>query len=173
MVEDVWLEIVAQHKALRHALGELHTLLTQDRESFYLYMEVLVDFLKRVHTPLEDELAFPRIEAICAGSGSARGNIANTLSRLSADHKLLLTLGSTITGRGRAFGEDVLRERFEQFERILLEHNANEEALYQVVVKECGEEKVDSALGSVEEAEGIIRRYGLERYSEFMRQVAG
>lgn len=170
-MDNAWLEIVVQHRALRRALEELRTLITQDRESFYLYMDVVVDFLKEVHTPIEDVLVFPRLQKSCMDASGKQMDTANTLSRLSADHKLLLTLGNTITSRGKAFDEDVLRERFEQFAKILLEHNANEEELYQAMVKVCGGERVDSSLRIPEEVQKIIEAYGVERYRDFMRQT--
>jgi len=165
-LESVWREIVAQHRALKRALEELLTLFSQDRESFYLYMKVVVDFLKRVHTPLEDELVFPKLEETCRGASSKQVSIANTLSRLSADHKLLLTLGNTITARGKSFDDSTLRERLEQFANILLEHNANEEELYQTMVKVCGEERGDTALRIPAEVQKVIEAYGVERYNE-------
>jgi len=152
-------------------LEELGDLFGRDRESFHLYMGVVVDFLKRVHAPLEDELVFPKLAEACVDASSERLDVANTLSRLSADHKLLLTLGNTITERGKAFDEDILRERFEQFGKILLEHNEKEEELYNTVLKVCGEGRVDSALHASEEAQRVIEAYGVERYREFMRQT--
>ena len=170
-MRSAWLEIVVQHRALRRSLEELRTLFTQDRESFYLYMDVVVDLLKHVHTPIEDGLVFPKLQETCVGVSGRQIDVANTQSRLSADHKLLLTLGNTITTRGKAFDDDILRERFEQFAKILLEHNTNEEELYQAVVNVWGKSRVDSSLRIPENVQKVIEAYGVERYRDFMRQT--
>jgi len=73
--------------------------------------------------------------------------------------------------RGKAFDDDILRERFEQFAKILLEHNTDEEELYQAVVKVCGESRVDSSLRIPEKVQKVIEAYGVERYRDFMRQT--
>lgn len=156
----VWDEIVREHRALRGALERLEGFLASDRASFFMLMEVFLDFLRRVHVELEDRLVFPALARVCAQHG-------RTLARLEADHRLLETLGNTIITRGRGFGWDTLRERFEQFKTTLLEHNVAEESLYSRVLADCGSGAVEAALQGLN-AEEAIGRFGLERYREFM-----
>lgn len=160
------MEVVRQHRALRGALRELGSLLESDRASFHLYMGSLVEFLLKVHARLEDEQLFPALLKACRGTDYS--SFERMLGRLTADHRLLETLGKTIASRGRGFDQHLLRERFEQFGKILLEHNASEEKLYAEINARCGGEGVRGALETID-PQKIIEEFGRERYLEFMR----
>lgn len=162
----VWAEVVRQHRALRGAMKQLEEFLSSDTGSFFMFMETVLDFLVRVHAKLEDEQVFPALQKACG-----QGEFGNTLGRLAADHRLLETLGQTIVGRGRGFHKQLLEERFGQFEKILLEHNMSEEALYQRMVDACGLAAVEEALRPID-PQKVVEGFGKQRYLEFM-ELAG
>ncbi len=93
-------------------------------EHWYTRFSDFNDFVINCHARHEDEIVFPRL--IDAYEDE---DFRKTVRRVSADHKLIATLGSNILNWLSRGDHELLRMRIPLYFKVLLEHNSSEEQL--------------------------------------------
>jgi len=84
--------------------------------------------------------------------------------KLEADHKLILTLSSSLLNFVKQGKEELFRKRVKTYVTTVLEHNQQEEILVFPYWKSVSNDTAKSAL---EHAKRIIQAFGVDEYLEF------
>lgn len=80
-------------------------------------------FVLKWHASIEDEVLFP----ILREHFSSRSAIVSDIDRISADHKLIQTLGENLEKWKKEGNEELFNERISLYVRLIREHNDKEE----------------------------------------------
>ncbi|MGC8661311.1 MAG: hemerythrin domain-containing protein [Nitrososphaeria archaeon] len=109
--------LLYEHSALR--------VLKSEWENGYQRIEFkkINDFVINHHARVEDLYVFPKIKA----SNPNDTDLVKNIDRISADHKLIETLGNNIVKWINGNDEDMLKRRIPVYWKILSEHNMSEE----------------------------------------------
>ncbi len=169
---DLREEIHRQHLRMREVLEFMSSMLNGDTQTFFLLINLLGDFVVRLHSRLEDEVMFPMLlswEDACGQGVHAWEGERKLIPRLKADHKLIETLGNAIGLRGKEFEPSILSKRFRQYSKIILEHNQNEEVMVERISKKCGEVPQKLMAVAAGRTKQIVDEFGRDKYEEFMR----
>jgi hemerythrin superfamily protein len=140
--------LMVEHAALRIRLHEL--LETQSQELF----QKANRFVLECHAKVEDEVFFPVLYS----------QISESLKKLEADHKLILTLSSSLLNFVKQGKEELFRKRVKTYVTTVLEHNQQEEILVFPYWKSVSNDTAKSAL---EHVKRIIQAFGVDEYLEF------
>ncbi len=81
------------------------------------------DFVVNHHAVIEDAYVFPKIKA----SNSSDVELIKNIDRISADHKLIETLGNNIVNWINSNDADMLKRRMPLYWKTLYDHNLLEE----------------------------------------------
>ncbi|MDG6928224.1 MAG: hemerythrin domain-containing protein [Nitrososphaerota archaeon] len=138
--------LLYEHSALR--------VLKSEWEGGYQRVDfkTLNDFVVNHHARVEDIYVFPMIKA----SNPDDLDLAKSVDRISADHKLIETLGSNIVKWINSNDIDMLKRRIPVYWKILSEHNMTEEKAVFYRLKGT----LDSVNGIVES----IKSFGIDEY---------
>ncbi len=122
------------------------------------------DFVVNCHAKHEDEIVFP----ILISKNQDDKDYVSYVKRISADHKLIATLGNNIVSWIKEKNYEMLERRLPLYFKILLEHNSNEEkdifvrwkpeysVSYKKVILEYGVDKYTKITGASRE---LIDKY--------------
>lgn len=134
-----------EHQALR-----LH--FRYIRETNFNSIYEIEEFVRKCHARIEEEIVFPKLNEV--------DQIKQNLSRLSADHKLIDTIGDQIKLRTAQGDLETLKKRVLLYVNTVESHNSSEESLifqYWKVGETTEKETVSGA-------RKIIDEFGLNRY---------
>ncbi|MGC8557809.1 MAG: hemerythrin domain-containing protein [Nitrososphaeria archaeon] len=109
--------LLYEHSALR--------VIRNEWENGYqrVQFERLNDFIINHHAKVEDKYVFPKIKFF----NSEDKSLIKEIDRISADHKLIQTLGTNLVNWININDEDMIKRRMPLYWKILSEHNIEEE----------------------------------------------
>ncbi|MEM0097155.1 MAG: hemerythrin domain-containing protein [Conexivisphaerales archaeon] len=110
------------------------------------------DFVINHHARVEDLYVFPKIKV----SNPDDADLAKNIDRISADHKLIETLGNNIVKWIDNNDTDMIERRIPVYWKILAEHNMSEEKTIFY--------RLRSDLGSVDGIIESIKSFGINEY---------
>jgi hemerythrin superfamily protein len=120
-------------------------------EYWYTKFNDFNDFVINCHARHEDEIVFPKLIAAYEDE-----DFRKTVMRVSADHRLIATLGGNISNWLAKGDHELLRTRIPLYLKVLLEHNSSEE---QLLFK-----RWKTGMGS--SFRRIIQEFGVSRYMD-------